>query len=176
MTRTSREVIQVFFCCLHFAPGQCEPFTCMTANIQSCTIDSFRGSSVKIGTIQRRLAWPLRKDDTHKSRSDTSFFCCLHFAPGQCGPFTCMIANIQSCTMDSFRGSSVKIGTIQRRLAWPLRKDDTHKSRRVDDFLLLPHLPPSHPCAPTPYPAHHPHLQLQLWFQPFPLVPTSTSG
>ena len=37
-------------------------------------LDSFRGSSVKIGTIQRRLAWPLRKDDTHKSRSDTSFF------------------------------------------------------------------------------------------------------
>ena len=25
-------------------------------------------SSEKIGTIQRRLAWPLRKDDTHKSR------------------------------------------------------------------------------------------------------------
>ena len=24
-----------------------------------------RGSSVKIGTIQRRLAWPLRKDDIH---------------------------------------------------------------------------------------------------------------
>ena len=38
-----------------------------------CTItarvDSLRGPSVKIGTIQRRLAWPLRKDDTHKSRS-----------------------------------------------------------------------------------------------------------
>ena len=32
-------------------------------------LDSLRGSSVKIGTIQRRLAWPLRKDDTHKSRS-----------------------------------------------------------------------------------------------------------
>ena len=31
--------------------------------------DSLRGSSVKIGTIQRRLAWPLRKDDTHESRS-----------------------------------------------------------------------------------------------------------
>ena len=31
--------------------------------------------SVKIGTIQRRLAWPLRKDDTHKSRSVTNFFC-----------------------------------------------------------------------------------------------------
>ena len=33
--------------------------------------------------------------------------------------------------MDSLRGSSDKIGTIQRRLAWPLRKDDTHKSRSV---------------------------------------------
>ena len=38
---------------------------------------------------------------------------------------------------DSFRGTSVKIGTIQRRLAWPLRKDDTHKLRRVDDFLCV---------------------------------------
>ena len=33
--------------------------------------------SVKIGTIQRRLAWPLRKDDTHKSRSVTNFFAFL---------------------------------------------------------------------------------------------------
>ena len=38
-------------------------------------LDSLRGSSVKIGTIQRRLAWPLRKDDTHKSRSVPNFFC-----------------------------------------------------------------------------------------------------
>ncbi len=37
------------------------------------TVDSLRGSSDKIGTIQRRLAWPLRKDDTHKSRSVPSF-------------------------------------------------------------------------------------------------------
>ena len=37
--------------------------------------DSLRGSSVKIGTIQRRLAWPLRKDDTHKSGSVLNFFC-----------------------------------------------------------------------------------------------------
>ena len=36
--------------------------------------------------------------------------------------------------MDSLRGSSIKIGTIQRRLAWPLRKDDTHKSRSVSIF------------------------------------------
>ena len=39
-----------------------------------CALDSLRGSSVKIGTIQRRLAWPLRKDDTHKSRSVNNFF------------------------------------------------------------------------------------------------------
>ena len=37
-------------------------------------LDPLRGSSVKIGTIQRRLAWPLRKDDTHKSRSVHNFF------------------------------------------------------------------------------------------------------
>ena len=36
--------------------------------------------------------------------------------------------------LGSLRGSSVKIGTIQKRLAWPLRKDDTHKSRSVKHF------------------------------------------
>ena len=29
--------------------------------------------------------------------------------------------------------AAVKIGTIQRRLAWPLRKNDTHKSRSVNN-------------------------------------------
>ena len=43
---------------------------------------------------------------------------------------------LHSVMLDSLRGSSVKIGTIQRRLAWPLRKDDTHKSRSVNNFLL----------------------------------------
>ena len=38
--------------------------------------------------------------------------------------------------LDSLRGSSVKIGTIQRRLAWPLRKDDTHKSRSVNNLYM----------------------------------------
>ena len=41
--------------------------------------------------------------------------------------------------LDSLRGSSVKIGTMQRRLAWPLRKDDTHESGSVLNFL------PPHP-------------------------------
>ena len=31
--------------------------------------DSLRGSSVKLGTIRRVLAWPLRKDGTRRSRS-----------------------------------------------------------------------------------------------------------
>ena len=39
--------------------------------------------------------------------------------------------------LDSLRGSSDKIGTIQRRLAWPLRKDDTHKSKSVPSFKAL---------------------------------------
>ena len=33
-------------------------------------MDSLRGGSVKIGTMQRILAWLLRKDDTHTSRSE----------------------------------------------------------------------------------------------------------
>ena len=32
---------------------------------RSRTLDSLRGLSVKHGTIQRILAWPLGKDDTH---------------------------------------------------------------------------------------------------------------
>jgi len=39
--------------------------------------------------------------------------------------------------LDPLRRSSVKIGTIQRRLAWPLRKDDTQKSRMVSNFFFL---------------------------------------
>ncbi|CAN7104779.1 unnamed protein product, partial [Brassica rapa subsp. narinosa] len=38
------------------------------------------GTSDKIGTIQRRLAWPLRKDDTHKSRNGPNFFCSFFFS------------------------------------------------------------------------------------------------
>ena len=38
---------------------------------------------------------------------------------------------------DSLRGSSVKLRTMQRRLAWPLRKDDPHKSRSVYTNNLL---------------------------------------
>ena len=39
--------------------------------------------------------------------------------------------------MDSLRGSSGKIGMINLKLAWPLRKDDTHTSRSVNGALTL---------------------------------------
>ena len=39
--------------------------------------------------------------------------------------------------LDSLRGSSVNIGTIQRKSAWPLRKDDTHKPRSVSMQCLM---------------------------------------
>ena len=51
-------------------------------------------------------------------------------------PMFPMPITLQATQMDSLRGSSVKIGTIQRRLAWPLRKDDTHKSRSVNNSLF----------------------------------------
>ena len=53
--------------------------------------------------------------------------------------------------MDSLRGSSVKIGTIQRRFAWPLRKDDTHKSRSVNNlFVQIGWLWQARACAGRP--------------------------
>ena len=46
---------------------------------------------------------------------------------------------------------SVKIGTIQRRLAWPLRKDDTLKSRSVFNFFFIPlHFLKYFPSHPSP--------------------------
>ena len=63
---------------------------------------------------------------SHKSKFNSSF------------TFTMYCVRFHLLRMDPLRRSSVKIGTIQRRLAWPLRKDDTHKSRRVHNFLGWP--------------------------------------
>ena len=38
---------------------------------------------------------------------------------------------------DSLRGSSVQVGTKQRRLAWPLRKDGTYTSRSVYIYMYI---------------------------------------
>ena len=43
---------------------------------------------------------------------------------------------MQYVVLHFLRGSSAKLGTIQRRLAGPLRKDDMHKSRNVNSFIL----------------------------------------
>ncbi|THU72411.1 hypothetical protein C4D60_Mb04t11820 [Musa balbisiana] len=43
-------------------------------------------TSDKIGTIQRRLAWPLRKDDTHKSRNGPNFFSFASCSSALCVP------------------------------------------------------------------------------------------
>ena len=42
-----------------------------------------------------------------------------------------LLAEIVYAVSHSLRGSSVELGTKQRRFAYPLRKDDTHKSRSV---------------------------------------------
>ena len=44
-------------------------------------VDSLRGSSVKFGTIQIILAWPLSQDDTHKSRSGNNFWLLMSLVP-----------------------------------------------------------------------------------------------
>ncbi|GMP30089.1 hypothetical protein CsSME_00004915 [Camellia sinensis var. sinensis] len=46
--------------------------SCQLTSVREHSVPS--GTSDKIGTIQRRLAWPLRKDDTHKSRNDALLF------------------------------------------------------------------------------------------------------
>ena len=47
------------------------------ARVISIISDPLRRSSVKIGTIQRRLAWPLRKDDTQNREAFHIFSRCL---------------------------------------------------------------------------------------------------
>ena len=66
----------------------------------------------------------------------------LHLG-GPSGTFARCSSQDTAAVLDSLRGSCVQyflagrglyvnIGTIQRKLAWPLRKDDTHTSRSVN--------------------------------------------
>ena len=53
----------------------------------------------------------------------------------------------------SLRGSSLKHGTMHRQLAWPLRKDDTHKARSVNDINISEdHAEFSRVAIPIPIP------------------------
>jgi len=49
--------------------------------------------------------------------------------------------------VDSLRGASVEIGTMQRSSAWLLRNDDEHKSRRASTCSILFKGRSSTPCA-----------------------------
>ena len=74
---------------------------------------------IKSNGERGRLAWPLRKDDTHKSRKYETFF--FFYALGQA----------TQKTEPAWAGHGT--GRAQR----PLRKDDTHKSRKYETFLFL---------------------------------------
>ena len=50
-------------------------------------------------------------------------------------PFKEEVVFEESCTR--FGGTYTKIGTIQRRLAWPLRKDDTQIREAFHIFFSL---------------------------------------
>ena len=90
--------------------------------LNNLCLDSLRGSSVKIGTIQRRLAWPLRKDDTHKSRSVNNFFYI-----SVCGGYTDVLAAKQMCkTIET----QEQLATTQVwRLSKPKRREVVHAHR-----------------------------------------------
>ena len=46
-----------------------------------------------------------------------------------------MVLNFQQFQCTCFGSTYTKIGTIQRRLAWPLRKDDTQNREAFHIFL-----------------------------------------
>ena len=127
------------------------------------TILAANDPGIGSGWQQSKQNWALPAVVGHWARMRSSDLCCVQGAPLhssflllQCAPLprstllllwkldtssSCSIACVPTgpaslCVTDSLRGSSVKIGTIQRRLAWPLRKDDTHKSRRVTKFFF----------------------------------------
>ena len=79
-------------------------------------LDSLRESSDKIGTIQRRLAWPLRKDDTHKSTS-VNIFWCLHYH-----------ASLQSSTSSTICGFPTPVFSSKRFI-------QTSENKLMIDFV-----------------------------------------
>ena len=128
----------------------------------NCTILAANDPGIGSGWQQSKQNWALPAVVGHWARMRSSDLCCVQGAPLhssflllQCAPLprstllllwkldtssSCSIACVPTgpaslCVTDSVRGSSVKIGTIQRRLAWPLRKDDMHKSRSVNISL-----------------------------------------
>ena len=87
-----------------------------------------------MGCICIRMLCIWRVDLTRTDRAALRMLCVsprsqdhLGQANGQCR-WKRGLHSMKSGNMDSLRGSSVSIRTVQRRLAWPLRKDDTRNS------------------------------------------------
>ena len=166
MTRTSREVIQVFlvFClCIAWLFAWCYSVTgqlwqhTSNSHLMNSGAAVFHRSFGKVSRdtktkkqVFRRFCqdwwggrgwlWGGAKMTSWQpDRTDADFFRTSRrpskSATCEKGPWSRLQSTSAytvdaECPLDSFRGSSVKIGTIQRRLAWPLRKDDAHKSIR----------------------------------------------
>jgi hypothetical protein len=86
------------------------------------------GASFNFDTQFSASASSRQPDDSREHSKNPTF-------PHGVGPAASYIGNLHKSLLDLLRESSVKIGTIQRRLAWPLRKDDTHKSRKYHTFF-----------------------------------------
>ncbi|KAK7377632.1 hypothetical protein VNO80_03061 [Phaseolus coccineus] len=96
------------------------------------------GTSDKIGTIQRRLAWPLRKDDTHKSRNGPNFFLSLlsSFYGGSDISFELFIINIKNLI------KSHPIGDRKHHLQLQIvrnKKQDTLELFTMATANIVPH-------------------------------------
>lgn len=84
------------------------------------------GTSDTIGMIHRRLAWPLHKDDTHKSRNGPNFFFFSCSFSKIIWQQVCFLSGISKASqtwenevqwlIGKFRGKSLP--SIIRKLAW----------------------------------------------------------
>ncbi|KAJ1276373.1 hypothetical protein BS78_05G210100 [Paspalum vaginatum] len=73
-------------------------------------------TSDKIGTIQRRLAWPLRKDDTHKSRNGPNFFEIL-----RAGPWPLADTPLGSCFSLAFMPSQLLLSYVKAQIVFQIQ-------------------------------------------------------
>ena len=106
-------------------------------------LDSLRRSSVKIGTMQRILAWPLRKDDTHKSRSVNIFWCCVQNHPAFEEPIQIAVSHRRAhskspfnFTMLSLPGSGVYGGGLRGHQE-PRPTDSNHDNTTITIIILI---------------------------------------
>ena len=85
-----------------------------------CT--TFGCTSTKIGTIQRRLAWPLRKDDTQIREA-------FHIFPS-------LTWHGVRYREDWLASMEIPASHSRSRLAWPLRKNDPTCSNMAVSFYM----------------------------------------